>query len=176
MRLVTWPGPVIDASSADKTQMGTVEFRQFRRKLFHVSLSLVLELLRAGETKPEIFWCPDGRYRRVIWGIGPRTLHCPTYSNSGLWQCDTGPNIQFPSWRSLQEPARVPGVCQDSVLQTPQTESAGVCRSLQESARLRQTLVGSKFILLIYKKKSITSILNTCYIRGSNSQPADFKI
>lgn len=56
--------------SADKTQSGTAEFRQFRRKLFHVSLSLILESLRPGEKKPEIFRCPDGHYRRVIWGIG----------------------------------------------------------------------------------------------------------
>ena len=64
-------------SSADKTQSGTVEFRQFRRKLFHVSLSLILESLRAGEKKPEVFRCPDGHYRRVIWGIGPYIADYP---------------------------------------------------------------------------------------------------
>jgi hypothetical protein len=63
--------------SADKTQAGTVEFRQFHRKLYHVSLSLILESLRPGETKPEIFKCPDGHYRRVIWGIGPYIADYP---------------------------------------------------------------------------------------------------
>lgn len=64
-------------SSADKTQAGTVEFRQFRRKLFHISLSLMLESLRAGEKKPEVFQCPDGHYRRVVWGIGPYIADYP---------------------------------------------------------------------------------------------------
>ena len=64
-------------SSADKAQAGSVEFRQFRRKLFHVSLSLMLESLRAGEKKPQVFRCPDGHYRRVIWGIGPYIADYP---------------------------------------------------------------------------------------------------
>jgi Plavaka transposase len=63
--------------SADKTVSGSVEFRQFRRKLFHVSLSLILESLRPGEKKPEVFRCPDGHYRRVIWGIGPYIADYP---------------------------------------------------------------------------------------------------
>ena len=63
--------------SANKTQSGTIEFRQFRRKLFHTSLSLILESLRSGERKPEVFRCPDGHYRRVIWGIGPYIADYP---------------------------------------------------------------------------------------------------
>ena len=50
-------------SSADKSQAGTVEFQQFQRKLFHVSLLLILETLHAGEKKLEVFQCPDGHYR-----------------------------------------------------------------------------------------------------------------
>jgi hypothetical protein len=69
--------PVSVFLSADKTQSGTVEFRQFRRKLFHVSLSLILESLRPGEKKPEVFRCPDRHYRRVIWGIGPYIADYP---------------------------------------------------------------------------------------------------
>ena len=63
--------------SADKTQSATVEFRQFRRKLFHVSLSVILESLRPGEKKFEVFRCPDKHYRRVIWGIGPYIADYP---------------------------------------------------------------------------------------------------
>ena len=73
--LQLWPSDL--SLSADKTQAGTVEFRQFRRKLFHVSLSLILESLRTGEKKPEIFRCPDKHYRRVIWGIGPYIADYP---------------------------------------------------------------------------------------------------
>ena len=49
--------------SADKAQAGSVEFWQFWQKLFHVSLSLILESLCAGEKMPELFWCPDGHYQ-----------------------------------------------------------------------------------------------------------------
>lgn len=47
------------------------EFRQFRQKLFHSSLSFILETLRHGVTIPEVYQCLDGYYRRIIWGIGP---------------------------------------------------------------------------------------------------------
>jgi hypothetical protein len=63
--------------SAIKADADSVEFRQFRRKLFHVSLSTILESLRAGETTPEVFRCSDGHYRRVIWGIGPYIADYP---------------------------------------------------------------------------------------------------
>ena len=56
---------------ADKAQAETVEFRQFWKKLFHISLSLILESLCAGEKTPEVFQCPDGHYQQVIWCIRP---------------------------------------------------------------------------------------------------------
>lgn len=37
----------------------------------------MLESLRAGEKKPEVFRCPDKHYRRVIWGIGPYIADYP---------------------------------------------------------------------------------------------------
>ena len=84
-----------------------------------------------------------------VTGEAMRTLHCPTYS-CGLHR------TQIPD--------------SDSV-------TLGQISSFSpaDSAGLQQTLAGSKFILLIYKQKSITNILNTCYIRELNSQPADFK-
>ena len=48
--------------SADKSQAETIEFQQFQGKLFHVSLSLILESLHAGEKTPEVCQCPDGHY------------------------------------------------------------------------------------------------------------------
>lgn len=62
---------------ADRTEANTPEFRAFRRKLFHVSLSAILESLRAGEVVPEVHRCPDGHYRRGIWGIGPYIADYP---------------------------------------------------------------------------------------------------
>lgn len=47
------------------------DFRQFRRKLYHTSLSTILESLRPGETIPEVYRCPDGHFHRILWGVGP---------------------------------------------------------------------------------------------------------
>ncbi|KAG1844111.1 hypothetical protein C8R48DRAFT_750903 [Suillus tomentosus] len=46
-------------------------FRQFRRQLFHSSLSKILEPLKPGMTSPEVVRFGDGHYRRVIYGLGP---------------------------------------------------------------------------------------------------------
>jgi len=70
--------------AAIKAEADSVEFRQFRRKLYHVSLSAILESLRPGETTPEVFQCPDGHYRRVIWGIGP---YIADYPEQALLAC-----------------------------------------------------------------------------------------
>jgi hypothetical protein len=64
-------------SSADKAHTNDVDFRQFRRKLFHVSLSYILQSLRPGEVTPEVLRCPDGHFRRIIWGIGPYIADYP---------------------------------------------------------------------------------------------------
>ena len=47
------------------------DFRQFRRKLYHTSLSTIMDSLRPGETNPEIYRCPDGHFRHILWGLGP---------------------------------------------------------------------------------------------------------
>jgi hypothetical protein len=62
---------------AEKEHATSVAFRVFRRKLFHTSISLILQPLRAGETTPEVYRCPDRYYRRVIWGIGPYIADYP---------------------------------------------------------------------------------------------------
>src|ERR1700679_41911 len=62
---------------AEKEHASSVAFRVFRRKLFHTSLSLILQSLRPGETTPEVYRCPDQHFRRVIWGIGPYIADYP---------------------------------------------------------------------------------------------------
>ena len=57
--------------SADKAHTHDVDFCQFPQKLFHVSLSYILQSLWPGEITPEVFQCPDGHFQCVIWGIGP---------------------------------------------------------------------------------------------------------
>ncbi|KAG1843170.1 hypothetical protein F4604DRAFT_1596946 [Suillus subluteus] len=46
-------------------------FRNFRRQLFHRSLSTILSSLKPGMTEYEVLRCGDGHFRRVIYGLGP---------------------------------------------------------------------------------------------------------
>ncbi|KII96186.1 hypothetical protein PLICRDRAFT_87439 [Plicaturopsis crispa FD-325 SS-3] len=52
-------------------------FRDFTRQLFHTSLEIILEPLRGAMTTPEVTMCPDGHYRRVIYGLGPYIADYP---------------------------------------------------------------------------------------------------
>ncbi|EMD34081.1 hypothetical protein CERSUDRAFT_56026, partial [Gelatoporia subvermispora B] len=47
------------------------EFRKFKRKLYHGSLIKIFQSLKKAMTKYEVFRCPDGHFRRVIFGLGP---------------------------------------------------------------------------------------------------------
>ncbi|KZP34143.1 hypothetical protein FIBSPDRAFT_906343 [Athelia psychrophila] len=52
-------------------------FRKFRRQLFHSSIARILEPLKAGMTTAEVTRCPDGHFRRVIYGLGPYIADYP---------------------------------------------------------------------------------------------------
>ena len=56
---------------ADKENSKTTEFWQFRRQLYHSSLSFIFSSLKPGMTKPEVVQCPDHHFRRVLWGLAP---------------------------------------------------------------------------------------------------------
>jgi Plavaka transposase len=45
------------------------EFRKFKRQLYHVSISAILQPLQPGMTTPVIRRCPDGHYRQVIYDL-----------------------------------------------------------------------------------------------------------
>jgi len=62
---------------ADRKHADSDAFRKFRRQLFHSSLSAILEPLKAGMTTPEIVRCPDGHYRRAVYGLGPYIADYP---------------------------------------------------------------------------------------------------
>ncbi|KDQ05944.1 hypothetical protein BOTBODRAFT_60809 [Botryobasidium botryosum FD-172 SS1] len=53
------------------------EFRSFRRQLFHSSLAHILSPLLPGMTTPDICQCPDGHFRRLIYGLGPYIADYP---------------------------------------------------------------------------------------------------
>ena len=61
------------AREADETD----EFRTFRRQLFHGSLKTILKPLRRYMEKSDVVMCPDGHFRRAIYGLGPYIADYP---------------------------------------------------------------------------------------------------
>ena len=49
----------------------TIPFQRFCRQMYHSCLAKVFEPLKAGMVTPEVIRCPDGHWRRVIYGLGP---------------------------------------------------------------------------------------------------------
>ncbi len=60
-----------DTSAADREHSDSLEFRRFRRQLFHSLISYILQSLKPGMTTPEIVCYANGHYRRTIYGLGP---------------------------------------------------------------------------------------------------------
>ena len=77
LRIATIASTDVFVLSADKAHTNDVDFRQFQRKLFHISLSYILQSLWPGEVTPEVFRCPNGHFRRIIWGLGPYIADYP---------------------------------------------------------------------------------------------------
>ncbi|KAJ6475936.1 hypothetical protein C8R47DRAFT_1181557 [Mycena vitilis] len=52
-------------------------YQRFVRQLYHACLARVFEPLKAGMTTPEVIKCPDGHFRRAIYGLGPYIADYP---------------------------------------------------------------------------------------------------
>ncbi|KAE9390839.1 hypothetical protein BT96DRAFT_967702 [Gymnopus androsaceus JB14] len=61
----------------DREYANDNEFRTFCRQLFHSSLEHIFRSLHKGMTTPQLKLCPDGHYRRVIYGFGPYIADYP---------------------------------------------------------------------------------------------------
>jgi hypothetical protein len=76
---------------ADRRSSKTLAWRKFTRQLFHSSLAAILQPLKAGMSKPEVVMCPDGHFRRAIFGIGAYIADYPEQvllgSVPSLWCC-----------------------------------------------------------------------------------------
>jgi len=62
---------------ADEAHKNDPAFHGFRRQLFHSSITAVLESLKPHMTKPAVTLCPDGHFRRVVYGLGPYIADYP---------------------------------------------------------------------------------------------------
>lgn len=57
--------------SGDRKYDNDPAFRTFKRQLYHESLAAILSSLRPAMIAPVVRQCPDGHFRRVIFGLGP---------------------------------------------------------------------------------------------------------
>ncbi|KAK7684404.1 hypothetical protein QCA50_012351 [Cerrena zonata] len=62
---------------SDRKDLNSKAFRKFRRQLFHSSISTILHPLHKAMSTPEVTRCPDGHFRRVIYGLGPYIADYP---------------------------------------------------------------------------------------------------
>ncbi|KAI9462220.1 hypothetical protein HD554DRAFT_2041202 [Boletus coccyginus] len=69
---------------ADPAHKDDVNFRHFRRQLFHSSLAAVLRPVRDAMIKPRVTRCADGHFRHVIYGLGP---YIANYPEQALLEC-----------------------------------------------------------------------------------------
>ncbi|KAG2112306.1 uncharacterized protein F5147DRAFT_744582 [Suillus discolor] len=69
---------------ADNEDTKDAHFRKFRCQLLHLSLAKMLETLKPGMTKPEVVRCPDGHFRRAVYGLGP---YIADYPKQALLAC-----------------------------------------------------------------------------------------
>ena len=56
---------------AAKEHKDTLEFRLFQKQVYHASLARILAPLKPWMKTPRTIRCPDGRYRRAIFQLGP---------------------------------------------------------------------------------------------------------
>ncbi|KAJ7939434.1 hypothetical protein B0H13DRAFT_2648517 [Mycena leptocephala] len=52
-------------------------YQKFVRQMYHASLAHIFEPLKTYMTTPDVVRCPDGHYRRVIFGLGPYIADYP---------------------------------------------------------------------------------------------------
>lgn len=56
-------------TTGERRHDDSLQFRVFKRQLYHASISAVLSPLLLGMTRPIIRRCPDGHLRRVIYDL-----------------------------------------------------------------------------------------------------------
>ncbi|KAH9952829.1 hypothetical protein BJV74DRAFT_929895 [Russula compacta] len=60
-----------------KKHRKTAKYQIFCRQMYHACLARVFEPLKAGMTTAEVVKCPDGHFRRAIYGLGPYIADYP---------------------------------------------------------------------------------------------------
>jgi hypothetical protein len=60
-----------------RDERNSAEFKTFCRQLFHECLAFIFSPLKPWMITPKVVKCPDGYYRRAIFGLGPYIADYP---------------------------------------------------------------------------------------------------
>ncbi|KAJ7203848.1 hypothetical protein GGX14DRAFT_698923 [Mycena pura] len=71
------PVAFLPIPKTSKKHRSKPEYQKFCRQMYHASLALIFEPLKAGMTTPEVARCPDGHFRRMVYGLGPYIADYP---------------------------------------------------------------------------------------------------
>ena len=71
------PTPNLMSITGARKDTDTEEFRTFKRDLTHRLIATILFPLRPFMKTPDIILCPDGYFRRAIYGLGPHISDYP---------------------------------------------------------------------------------------------------
>lgn len=63
--------------TARRRHRSTRAYQTFCREMFHACLTRVYTPLKEGMTVPDLIRCPDGHWRRAIYGVGPYIADYP---------------------------------------------------------------------------------------------------
>ncbi len=62
---------------AEKEHRSSGKYQNYRRQIFHTSLSVMLDQLKPAFTIPEVVLCGDGFYQQIIYRLGPYIADYP---------------------------------------------------------------------------------------------------
>ncbi|KAJ7102682.1 hypothetical protein C8R43DRAFT_1092270 [Mycena crocata] len=71
------PGAFLPIPKTTKKHQKTPAYQHFVRQMYHACLVHVFEPLKVAMETPEVVRCPDGHFRRVVYGLGPYIADYP---------------------------------------------------------------------------------------------------
>jgi len=63
--------------TASKKHRKKAKFQAFCQQMYHACLARIFAPLRDGMVTPEVVKCPDGHFRRAVYGLGPYIADYP---------------------------------------------------------------------------------------------------
>ncbi|KAJ7204092.1 hypothetical protein GGX14DRAFT_369056 [Mycena pura] len=71
------PAGFLSIPKTSKKHRAKPEYQKFVRQMYHACLARIFSPLKQAMLTPEVVLCPDGHYRRVVYGLGPYIADYP---------------------------------------------------------------------------------------------------